>query len=189
MTQIAKLTAPVGWKNLTGTQLKTFIEEELAGAKNVQAVAKKNANTFAVLEYKKIGYIETKNPNLNLNYIIEQAKNDIQIANSEYEFKENEKISFQGFSPKPVFNSANKTIDYGVLVNFGKEQFLNLYKIILVKDGYLVLNISCSPKDKINLADFKIEVDKKFNYKNFNPNNDRVSESKLENVILMNKFF
>lgn len=188
MTQIAKLTAPNGWKVLTAAELKNFVNEELGGSKNVQAVAKKNANTVAVLEYKKIGYIAAKG-NLNLNYVVEQIKNDIQIANSEYELKENEKISFQGFSPKPVFNSANKTLEYGVLVNFGKEQFANLYKIILVKDGYLVLNISCFPKDKINLADFKIQVDKSVNYNNFNPNRDKVSESKLENVILMNKFF
>ena len=46
MTQIAKLTAPNGWKVLTAAELKNFVNEELGGSKNVQAVAKKNANTF-----------------------------------------------------------------------------------------------------------------------------------------------
>lgn len=191
---IATLTPPKNWKVLDSASLARFINQNLDGERQdtIIAAAQPNAGgneVFAILEHKKIGYIQSPSQSqIRLAYVTDRMKEDLEILNNESELQGAERVVWQGFSPQPSFDAATHTLRYGVTLSFGGEQALNLYQVVLTKDGFVVLTIVGKPNRNLSLNDWKIAIAPEYQYQKFNASKDRKAQGNLENALLVNAF-
>ncbi len=192
---IATLQPISGWRLLSMAEQARFISEELGenGYRTILAVAvpeSRNDNrVFALLEHQSVGYVANPSAgDIDLAYVRQQALDDLKILNNENDLPVSEQVRWGGFSPKPAYNAQEYSLDYGVKLIFGEEAALNLYRIQLVRDGAVVLMLVGSPGDDLTLEGWQIQPSAEWNYNRYVSGQDRLSESTLENLMLMNRF-
>ncbi|ABQ13858.1 DUF2167 domain-containing protein [Dichelobacter nodosus] len=189
---MATLRMPESWVLLKNEQRARFLREiEIEDEPALLAVAqsKEHDHAFALLRHQKSGYVvRPEETPIHPQLIRKQTEADLAILNSESALSEAERVRWQKFYLEPVYQAQTRTVEYGITLLFGNEAAVNLYRMLLVRDGALVLTLVGKPSDHLSLADWAIEPKDEMRYERFDPAHDKKSEGTLDNLILMNRF-
>ena len=188
---VAQLITPPDWQLLSDSQLQNFIAAEFGADRKIIAAAKpkSSSSAFAVLEYRPIGYVDIAGQSgVNANAVASQIQEDLQILSNEMQLSASEAIRWKGFVMQPKFRPQEKTLDYGIAVSFGTDVAINLYRVVLIKNGVVVLTIVCNPQEQASLDNsWQVKISPEYAYANYRAGVDSKAEGNLDNIILMNE--
>lgn len=186
------IKAPEGWRILTGGALSSFINDEFGDSGRDILAAAKPANgadgVFAIFEHQASGYIERPASNINQAFYVQKTQEDLQILNDENGFTDAEKVRWKGFALTPRYDNSKHTLDYGIELYFGRDVAVNLYRMLLIRDGALVLTLVGTPRERLSLQGWSIAPDPAIAYERYQSGRDPKAEGTLENLMLMNRF-